>query len=304
MGLTSMTGFGRAEVALPPNGRAIVEIQTLNHRFLEMECRLPNGFQDLEEPVRSLLGRSIRRGRVRVSAIVKTDSVNPPFVFNPEVARRYLAQIRSLQRRLRVPGEITLPMVLSLPQVITTAEREDSPVRWGPLLKVGLQEALQKLVRMRQREGQRLEKALAQLVVALENLARRIRRRLPVAEKALERRWAVRVRRLALQATHRESVPQREWLDTKSLLAEAAAIVQASDVTEELTRLDSHLMALRRLLKKPAENPGRTVDFLAQELHREVNTLGAKVQDSQVTEWVVAMKGAIEKVREQAANIE
>ncbi len=298
--LTSMTGFGRAEVPVPPIGHAAIEIHTLNHRFLEVDCRLPDGFQSLEGPVRTAVAGAIRRGRVRVSVALKTKEPQSPRIFQAEMARRYLSQLRALQRRLKVPGEVTLEMLLGLPQVIAVPEKEALSIRWWPHLKAGILRALEKVLAMRRQEGQRLARNLMHLVDSLEQLNGRVRRQVPAAQTALQKRWADRIQRVLRQTGSREE----SALDRKTVVAEAAAFVQATDVSEELTRIDSHLKALRQALSGRVESPGRTADFLAQELHREANTLGAKMREGSVVRWVIAMKNQIEKIREQVANVE
>lgn len=292
LGLTSMTGFGRAEVSLPPAGRAIVEIHTLNHKFLELECRLPEGFQRFEEQIRSLVSEKFCRGRVKVVVVLKAKGVPSPVVFQTALARHYAAELRGLQKRLGIPGAVDLNLVLNLPQVITAASPELYPIRWWPRLKPGISQALVQAVRMRRQEGQRLEKGFLQLLRRLEGLRRKVNSRVPVVQKRMERKFAARIQRIAPTA------------DSRTVVAEAAQLVQSSDVSEEMGRLQSHLTALNQVVNGASESPGRTIDFLAQELHREVNTLGSKVRDVTVVRHVIAMKGHIEKLREQAANVE
>ena len=290
--LTSMTGFGRAEVPLPPAGRAIVEIHTLNHKFLEVECRLPDGFQGFEEQIRSLVNQEFRRGRVKISVALKAKEVRSPVVFQTALARQYMSQLRGFQRKLRIPGEVDLNLVLGLPQVISSPEPDLLPTRWWPHLKEGVSQALVRAVKMRRQEGQRLEGGLRQLLQKLESLRRKVQQRVPVVQRGLEKRLATRIQAIVPTA------------DSRAIAAEAASVVQATDVTEELGRLQSHLTALYQVVSGESESPGRTIDFLAQELHREINTLGSKIRDTAVIRHVVAMKGHIEKLREQAANVE
>ena len=290
--LTSMTGFGRAEISLPPAGRAIVEIHTLNHKFLEVECRLPEGFQGFEEQVRSLVGNKFRRGRVKIVVALKATGVPSPVVFQATLARRYATELRRFQKRLGIPGAVDLRMVLGLPQVVTAASPELFPVRWWPRLKSGISQALDQALKMRRQEGLRLEKGFRGLLRLLEGLRHKVNRRIPIVQRGLEKKFAARIQRIIPAA------------DSRAVAAEAAQLVQASDVSEELERLQSHLTALHQLLGGASESSGRTIDFLAQELHREVNTLGSKVRDVAVVRHVIAMKGHIEKMREQAANVE
>ncbi len=290
--LISMTGFGRAEISLSKSGRAIVEVHSLNHKFLDVECRFPEGLQSFEEPVRAMVAQAVHRGRVKVSLVLKLREPELPVVFRKEMARRYVGQLRKFQRQLGIPGEISLETILGLPQVMAAPQRETLPEQGRLPLKTGMVQAISKMKKMRLREGRHLELVMGRLVNQLGALRKKTGRRVPQATRRLEKKLAARIRTLAPSA------------DSKTAAAEAAVLVQATDVSEELARIDSHLAHLRQAVGGRVENPGRTIDFLAQELQREVNTLGAKMRDGSVVRWVIAMKGLIEKLREQAANVE
>lgn len=288
-----MTGFGRAEVPLgPSSGRAVVEVRSLNQRFLEVETRLPDGFQPLEAQIRSEVARAMQRGQVRVTVSVRGLTRPAQVALQADVARRYVAQLRRLKGQLKLPGSLTLETVLSLPQVVTVADREEPSRRQWRQVQGGFQRALRQAVAMREREGARTAKVVSRILKSLETLRGRVQGRLPQIERQMKERFLARLEKAMAQAGGAER-PERP-----ALLAEASAFAQGSDVSEELARIGSHLTALRR-----AES-GRTMDFLAQELQREVNTLGTKLRNSQVVRWVVAMKGQVEKLREQAANLE
>ena len=304
-----MTGFGRAEISLPADGRAVVEIRSVNHRFLEIECRLPEGLQGVEETVRSMAGKVFRRGQVRVSLVLKGTREPPPVVFQAELARKYVKQLRGLKRQLGLTGEITLEMILGLPQVVTVAERSNAPsLQLLGQIQKAISQALDEAVRMRQQEGRRLQKALLRLIGTTERLHGMICREVPRIQQGLQKRLADRIEAVLQNAG--SAIPAME---PRSILAEAASFVQTTDVSEELDRMESHFVALRKAIggrledhsrKGTQSSPGRTIDFLAQELHREVNTLGTKLRDGSTLHWVVDLKGQIEKLREQAANLE
>ena len=290
--LVSMTGFGRAEVALAPSGRTVVEVRSLNQRFLEVETRLPDGFQPLEEEIRSAVGRSMQRGQVRVNVSVRAQARLAQVALQADVARRYAAQLRRLKKQLGLSGEVTLQAVLSLPQVVTVADKGEPSRQECQRVREGFQRALRQAVVMRQREGARTAKVLAAIFKTLESLRGKVQKHLPEVQRQAKQRFLARLEKALAQAGGAER-PERS-----AMMAEASSYAQGGDVSEELARIGSHLAALRGAVS------GRTIDFLAQELQREVNTLGTKVRDSQVVRSVVAMKGQIEKLREQAANIE
>lgn len=287
-----MTGFGRAEISLGSSGQAVVEIHTLNHKFLDVECRLPEGFDPCEEPIRAMVAGVIRRGRVRVTLSLKGKISRPSATFRADVARGYVEELKRLKRQLQIPGAVTLEMLLALPQVVAAPQRTFFSDPMWPRLKSGVAQALAKAADMRKAEGKRLSRVLEQLVGQLKTASRRAQQRVPVAQAQLRKRLASRIRAYGSTA------------DPKAIASEAAAMVQATDVSEELARMGSHLTALGQMLRGNVENPGRTIDFLGQELTREVNTLGAKIRDPRIVQSVVAMKNQIEKLREQAANVE
>lgn len=295
--LTSMTGFGRAEAALSPSGRVVAEIRSVNHRFLEMEIRVPEGFQVWEEALKSLVGRQLCRGQVRISIAIKRGETQPPVEFDLPQAGRYLKQLHRLEKGLNLTDAVTLQLLLGLPQVMKAADREHPSARQWPQVARAVEQALARLVRMRRQEGARLQKVLRAEIGTLRRLAAKAQQAAPEvyrqAQKRLAQRMETLLRNTAAPAISRSSV-----------LAEAGVLAQAADVSEELARIDSHLSALSRAASASVSSPGRTIDFLAQELQREVNTLGTKLRDTTVVECVVAMKGQIEKLREQAANLE
>ena len=319
--LLSMTGFGRAEAALAAVsgsrtrrlgalasvGRVAVEVRSVNHRFLEVEARLPEGLQAFEEAARRLVARQVRRGQVRVSVAIQWRTTQPPVVFQADLAERYLAQLRQLQQRLKLTGTLGLETILTLPQVMSLAEREHPSAQHWPQIEKTAVQAVAEMIRMRRREGAKLQKELLRLLRQMEQLTHQIRRRVPEFQKQAGIRLAERV-----EAALKETAPSLAE-NRQAIFAEATSLMQGSDVSEELARLDSHFEALKKTIsgkraakagQESASSAGRTMDFLAQELQREVNTLGTKLRDPGVLQNVVAMKGQIEKLREQAANIE
>ena len=306
--MISMTGFGRAETDLPGSGRAVAEVRSVNHRFLEMEIRLPEGLQGYyEEGIRAMAAQAFARGQVKISVTVKGLREPGEVVFREQLARRYQKQLEALRQRLGLSGGVTLEMLIGLPQVVAVAERDGaSAAAIRKPVEQAVLRALAAAAKMRRQEGARLEKTLRQRITLFEELTRRIRQRVPEAQTGFRERLAERIKTVLQQAG-------REIPTEEAVTREAALLVQSTDVNEELERIDSHLTALRSAVAGKAAGPakrgeqvssGRTLDFLAQELQREVNTLGTKLRDGAIGRWVVEFKGQIEKLREQAANIE
>ncbi len=290
--LTSMTGFGRSGVVLPSAGRATVEIQTLNHRFLDVECRLPEGFMGLEQSIRAQVARGVHRGRVRVYLNVKMRRLTPASIVRREIAQRYTRELRQLKKQLKLDGDVTLEAVIGLPHVVEAPAPDESLQRWTVPIGRAVSEAVGSLVKMRRKEGVRLERTLQGIHRSLRDLYQKVSRQVPKVQKGLSRR---------LQAKLRAEVPSA---DPAACVREAALLIRETDVAEELARIGSHLSALRQAVEGAVDSPGRTMDFLAQELQREINTLGVKIRDGAVSRQVVEMKGLVEKLREQAANVE
>mgnify|MGYP000891929786 CR=1 FL=1 len=292
--LVSMTSFGRTEKEVD-GYRIILEIKTVNGRFLDTALRFPKNFQEWEDPARKRIAQSFRRGRVEVFAQVETlgaDQDKPDI--NPVLARLYWARLQDLHRTLPGCSEPTLQNLLSIPYIFEARETVLDRELLKNIMMGALSEALDKALGMRVQEGETLmrdmEQRLELLSVEVESIAAR---KDGVLADYL-RKLRDRIRELL------EGVQ----VDESRLLQEAAMMAERSDVTEEIVRIRSHLDQMRALFHdaKPAE--GRTLDFITQELHREVNTIGSKSTDLDVVQSVVRMKSEIGKLREQVQNIE
>jgi uncharacterized protein (TIGR00255 family) len=294
--IRSMTGFGRGTVRRD-GGAAQVEIRSLNHRYFEMACRLPESLLSAEDRVRELLQRRLRRGKVTVAV---TCAGRPPgglpATIDLELAGRYAAVIRRLQRRLHLDGTIRVEQLLALPQVVTTTNgaAADPSVQW-PAVGAALEAALRALLRSKEAEGRAIAEDLGTRVRRIAQHVQQIQGRMPLVVQ----RYRRRLQELASQLS-RGTVQ----LDRSRLELEVAMFARNCDVSEELTRLDAHIVAFRRLLHGRQREAGRQLDFIAQEMQREANTAGQKAQDVQISRWVIEVKGEIEKIREQVQNVE
>ncbi|MGD9503853.1 MAG: YicC/YloC family endoribonuclease [Syntrophobacteraceae bacterium] len=292
--LVSMTSFGRTEKEVD-GFRIILEIKTVNGRFLDTALRFPKNFQEWEDPARKRIAQSFRRGRVEVFAQVETLGAeqDKPDI-NPVLARLYWARLQDLHRTLPGCSEPTLQNLLSIPHIFEARETVLDRDLLKSIMMDALSEALDKALVMRVQEGETLmrdmEQRLELLSVEVESIAAR---KDGVLADYL-RKLRDRIRELL------DGTP----VDESRLLQEAAMMAERSDVTEEIVRIRSHLDQMRALFHdaKPAE--GRTLDFITQELHREVNTIGSKSTDLDVVQSVVRMKSEIGKLREQVQNIE
>lgn len=292
--IRSMTGYGRAEVQTGA-GRFTVEIRSVNHRFGEVLVRLPRDLAPLEDRVRAAVQVRVWRGRVEVTILredrsTRAKSVRP----DTELASAYAQALRELADVLGVHDGMTLSQVASLPEVIRVEEtKEDLDALW-PGLAPAVEAAAADLVAMREAEGRRLADALDARLRRLEDLARIVEARSQDAVREYARRLRERIAALVGE------VP----VDEGRLAAEVAIFAERADVSEEVTRLHSHVAQFRADLRDAAGAVGRRLEFVLQEMGREVNTTGAKANDLEITRAVIAMKGELESMREQVQNVE
>lgn len=291
--MQSMTGYGRGESER--NGAKIaVEVNSVNRRQSDIVINLPRELSALEPRVRQNVAERLSRGRTNVS-VTYNPSANGTrnLALDRTLARSYHDAMRALQEELAVSGEITIGMVLQAPGVMRFSEESIVPNEVWPGLEEALQRALDELVKMRVREGKHLAKDLIHRLKVLRQSLKEVRRLHPaVAEKH---------RTVLLERINKAGVELEP--NDERLLKEVAFFADRSDVSEELTRLESHLAQFAHTLRKD-EPVGRTLEFITQEISRELNTLGAKAGDPEISPHVVACKAEVEKIREQIQNLE
>ena len=296
--IRSMTGYGRAE-GRHKGTPIVVEVRSVNHRYCEVVAKLPRTVQAHEERFRSLVQAHVARGRVDLS--VSFNGERDPgrgLRLDRVLARRYLALLKELQRDLGLAGTPDVTLLASFRDIIKPAEVAAEDCAAVRTVERIVSRALKALASMRRREGLALERDLSTRLDEIERRLTAIRLRLPVLLQEYHARLQARVNRLL------EGVEgAKERMDHGRLAQEVALLADRSDVSEEVTRLDSHLRQFRSLLRK-SEPVGRSLDFLLQEMNREVNTIGSKVGDVAVTQEVVAAKAELEKLREQVQNVE
>lgn len=289
-----MTGFGAATAEVP-GGRLAVEVRSVNHRFSEVQLRLPRDLAALEDRTRTLVQEQVRRGRVEV--IVTRDEgtrrvrrVRADF----ELAAAYVHALRELAGVVGASDEITLAQVAGLPDVLKLEDdRVDAESVW-PALDMAVRTATDALVVMRAAEGRRLADDLFARTAALETMTDAIAGR----SREVVRAYAERLRgRLA-------ELLKDTPIDETRISAELALFAERSDITEELTRLRSHLVQFRQTVADEDGAVGRKLDFILQEMGRETNTIGSKANDLDVTRTIITMKSELESLREQIQNVE
>jgi uncharacterized protein (TIGR00255 family) len=298
IGLKSMTGYAQARAV--ENGWSLrFTIRAVNHRFLDLHLRLPEGFESLEPRMRRLVRRRVRRGHLDVTLFYEL--AGPAAVgVNHDVAAAYLKAVNSLRNEFDIRTEPDLASILRLPGVIApaVASLEEKPERLEKVVMHCLDEALVKLDSMREEEGHHLAEEMSGRLHGIAAFAARVETLAENARPAFARRLKARLQDLLGEAQ----------IDPARLAEEAAIAAERSDVSEELARLRSHVQQFESLLKGGCD-VGKKLDFLLQEMQRECNTLlsktpGNEAEGLEITRLGLEMKSEIEKLREQVQNIE
>ncbi|MFO7173743.1 MAG: YicC/YloC family endoribonuclease [Bacillota bacterium] len=298
--IRSMTGYGRGE-ASGPDGRLVAEIRAVNHRFAEVVVRLPRSLTALEDRVRRMVQQQVARGRVEVTVTWEEGGERPRRVkVDKDLALAYYNALREIASVTGSKIEITSDSLARWPDVLTVEEAEVDPESQWPVLAEALAGALAGLVAMREREGEALAADLRARLDRVAELVAAIGDRAPLVVQEYRERLSRRLDELLGPGV----------VDPARLAQEVAIFADRCDITEELKRLQSHLSQFRAELdgeSPPDGGPrpvGRKLDFLVQEMGREINTVGAKAQDLAIAAAVVEVKTELEKIREQVQNIE
>ncbi len=289
-----MTGYGRGECAAQ-GFKVTVEVSSVNRKQTEITVILPRELEVLEANVRKMVNRYVSRGRLTVRVALQTPSrrVYGRTCLNKELARFYVEELRKLARELDLPGPVTLDHLVRAPGVFQPADQLGDAERFWPAVARALKDALAQLVKMREREGAHLARDLEKRLAAMQRSAANIRRRTPAALAQYRKQLVDRIKAAGLRALAEDD----------RLVKEVVLFADRSDITEELTRLQSHFKQIANCLK--SDGPvGRMLDFLAQEINREANTISAKANDTQIVREVVKLRAELEKFREQAQNVE
>jgi uncharacterized protein (TIGR00255 family) len=294
--LRSMTGFGAAAASMK-GAAARVEVRSVNHRHLQVKARLPQALSMLEPEVEAAVRAKLARGAVSVSVELERKSAAGARI-DAKALRAWVDEIARATRAAGIEAEIDLATVLGMPGVVASGEDAAELQREASLVMAALNAALAELQTMREREGRALAADLRKHAKAVEALARKLEKRMPVVVK--EQHAALKLRLADLL----EGAPRGGRAPSDADLArEVALLADRMDVAEELARVRSHLAQLKTLLAGDVPS-GRQLDFLVQELFREANTVGSKCNDAQAAHLVVELKTLVERLREQVQNVE
>lgn len=291
--IRSMTGYGKAEQETE-SGRFSVEIRSVNHRYGEIGVKLPRLFYPFEQDIRRLVGGRLKRGKIDV--LIQYDSpitsATPPRL-NVSLARGYGEALTLLKDELGLKGDIPLSFIASQRDVLVPAESNELPSGLSDDLLRVVSQATDRHEEMRLTEGEMLRQDFIVRRQTLEGLVRQVRERAPHVSRELADKLRDRVTQLLGDQT----------MDAARLTQEVAILADRCDISEELVRLGSHLVQFDEMMGS-SEPIGRKLDFLLQEMNREVNTIGSKANDGSLAQVVIELKAELEKIREQVQNIE
>ncbi len=291
-----MTGYGSGRATAANGAQCAVEIQSVNRKQAELMINLPRDLSSLEPAVREIINSRVARGRIVVNVNPQArpaSTVATAPALDVAAARAYYQAMLALQRELGAAGEITIEMVLRAPGVLRLTEETVSPEQAWPQIEGALRQALDELIRMRTREGQNLANDLRARLEEMRARLAEIRQRQPDTARHYHQALQERLKRAGLELP----------LDEDRLAKEVVLFADKADISEEVTRMESHVDQFLALLLKD-EPVGRTMDFLTQEMARELNTLGAKANDLAIGQLALACKTELDKIREQVQNIE
>ncbi len=292
--MNSMTGFGRSEVPIEQFSFTI-EIKSVNHRYLDVGIKLPRKLAFLEDVLRNIVKSEMRRGRLDVYINQQTsETSNKRVVIDKSLCQSYVEAFNNISEKLDVENDVTVSLLAHLPEVVSVEQQDIDESILQKELEEGLKNALAQLVQMRKVEGEFLRKDLKVRIDALRNQIKKIEEISPEVSKAYRERLMKRISELAVPDV---------TVDDNRLLTEIAIFAEKSSIDEELVRFNSHLDQFVTTMDE-REPVGRKLDFLVQELNREINTIGSKASDIKIGSHVVDVKSELEKIREQVQNIE
>ena len=291
--IKSMTGFGRAE-AKTKFGSFEAEIKTLNHKFLEITPKLPNSLATFDDKVKALVKSKLKRGKIYINLI--HDTPHEPgarISIDRKLARNYAGKLKRLGKELNIKGSVEMSDIIALPGIVNYKALNKGAAKMWPFIKEVIIRALAKLTADREKEGRFLYLDLAKRMKKIKLIVSAIKRNAAQNVKVYKKRLSGRIKEIS------GNYP----VDKGRIEIEVALFAKNSDITEEITRLNNHLENFTRTAAKAGE-VGKKLDFIAQELHRETNTVGSKSSGFNISKGVIEIKTEIEKIREQLKNIE
>jgi uncharacterized protein (TIGR00255 family) len=291
--IRSMTGFGRQQAPWQ-DGSVTVEMRAVNHRFLEIGCRLPRPLNHLEDSIKKAVQQRCARGRIDITVSVqggkgRAGSVN----LDQTLAKQYYQALRTLKKSLKLSGSIDLALMSGLRDVVSISDQPAEDPKLEKMVQRLTTQALTDLAAMRAGEGKALAEDMRTRIQTIRGHKTLVAGRSPLLAQEAYNKMKLRVEKLLGSDTP----------DLPRLYQELAVYADRGDITEEIVRLDSHMIQFEQTLNS-IEPVGKTLDFLLQEIGREVNTIGSKANDAEIAGQVVLMKAELERIREQVQNVE
>lgn len=289
----SMTGYGKG-TAEKDGKSVVVELKTVNHRFLDCNFKLPRTFLFIEDGIKKLISSNLSRGHVELYLTYEQKGANDGvFDVDLDVANNYLAAAKKLAQNTGLDNDVTLSALLKVPDVVVKTQANEDEELLGALTMQALKEALDNLKAMRAKEGLSQKADISNKLDNIQSSLEKIITFAPLVVEDYRKQLNARI----------AEVVEPTLVDKQRLATEVALYADRCAIDEEITRLGTHIVNMRALLESD-EPVGRKMDFLVQEFNRETNTIGSKANDLRITNEVLAIKNEIEKIREQAANIE
>lgn len=293
--IKSMTGFGRGEYN-DGKRNIIVEIKSVNHRYSDITVKMPRRYSFVEDKVKNTVKEKIKRGKVDVSIMVENLTENDVNIkLNTMVAQQYFDNLKALQENFDVTGDISLEFLAGMPDVLKSIPDVDDEEEMTKCILTPVKDAAANLEKMRSIEGEKLAEDLVMRGGIIKDLVDKIEKRADLVPKTYTEKLRERIKDLIGNSV---TIPEDR------ILVEAAIFADKCSITEELTRLNSHMDQLKFIIAKSSQPDGKKLDFLVQEMNREANTIGSKANDIEITNLMLQVKAEIEKIREQVQNIE
>ena len=291
--IKSMTGFGRGK-SQADGMECLVEIKTVNHRYSDVYIKIPRQISFLEEKVREVVSKSISRGKADVFISFDDFSEDSKSILIDEsLVKTYLNAVTHLRDKYDLQDDISVSLISKFPDVLKVEKVEQDEEKIWEVLSEALNSAMDSLIKMREIEGEGLKNSILEKTDFIENFIKEIGIRAPEVVKEYKCRLENRIKEILDQ----------QVVDENRLATEVAIFADRCSIDEELVRLTSHIKQLRETLQT-GQTVGRKLDFLIQEMNREINTIGSKANDLSITKYVVEVKSELEKIREQVQNIE
>ncbi|PWU68922.1 YicC/YloC family endoribonuclease [Gracilibacillus dipsosauri] len=293
--MRSMTGYGKAQYQTE-DWNIIIEMRTVNHRFLDISSQIPNFLLPIENKIKQMIKKHLHRGRVELSIQIQGEQLQQQRMrTNWNLVRQYVEQLKEVQKELNLAGEITIDLVARLPQVMEI-EEEDSKMssHLDSIILEKIAEALKQVEEMRKKEGQNLCIDILNYIRNIENKLKWLGERRNIVIIEYQER---------IKARMDEYLQDAPIIDQTKLNQDIAVLAEKGDISEELARLHSHINQFASLVHEVGA-VGRRLDFIVQEMHRECNTIGSKSNDAGISEQIIHMKSDLEKIKEQIQNIE